>query len=223
MFSFRTFNFNSGRNSGRLNNCCGQSFCFCRIFGCGEIFKMKNYSLLKLEKKLGEPAENLPSGHSQFHSKMAFLPFLNAFGAAAVLLALALTFASCTKNSIQPKNQEQSEKNAGFSVDFDLTKMNANMVYAQVFNLMLEPQNFDGKTFKIKGNFIKVNGPDGQPSYAVIIKDALACCQQGLEFKYDFAGKEPVVDQEITVIGKYTLTETPDGFSHNYLTAQTCD
>ena len=223
MFSFRTFNFNSGRNSSRLNNCCGQSFCFCRIFGCGEISKMKNYSLLKLEKKLGEPAENLPSGHSQFHSKMAFLPFLNAFGAAAVLLAFALTFASCTKNSIQPKNQEQSEKNAGFSVDFDLTKMNANMVYAQVFNLMLEPQNFDGKTFKIKGNFIKVNGPDGQPSYAVIIKDALACCQQGLEFKYDFAGKEPVVDQEITVIGKYTLTETPEGFSHNYLTAQTCD
>ena len=223
MFSFRTFNFNSGRNSGWLNNCCGQSFCFCRIFGCGEISKMKNYSLLKLEKKLGEPAENLPSGHSQFHSKMAFLPFLNAFGAAAVLLALALTFASCTKNSIQQKNQEQSEKNAGFSVDFDLTKMNANMVYAQVFNLMLEPQNFGGKTFKIKGNFIKVNGPDGQPSYAVIIKDALACCQQGLEFKYDFAGKEPVVDQEITVIGKYTLTETPDGFSHNYLTAQTCD
>ena len=223
MFSFRTFNFNSGGNSGWLNNCCGQSFCFCRIFGCGEISKMKNYSLLKLEKKLGEPAENLPSGHSQFHSKMAFLPFLNAFGAAAVLLALALTFASCTKNSIQQKNQERSEKNAGFSVDFDLTKMNANMVYAQVFNLMLEPQNFGGKTFKIKGNFIKVNGPDGQPSCAVIIKDALACCQQGLEFKYDFAGKEPVVDQEITVIGKYTLTETPDGFSHNYLTAQTCD
>lgn len=223
MFSFRTVNFNSGGNSGWLNYCCGQSFCFCRIFGCGEISKMKNYSLLKLEKKLGEPAENLPSGHSQFHSKMAFLPFLNAFGAAAVLLALALTFASCTKNSIQQKNQEQSEKNAGFSVDFDLTKMNANMVYAQVFNLMLEPQKFGGKTFKIKGNFIKVNGPDGQPSYAVIIKDALACCQQGLEFKYDFAGKEPVVDQEITVIGKYTLTETPDGFSHNYLTAQTCD
>lgn len=184
---------------------------------------MKNYSLLKLEKNLGEPAENLPSGHSQFHSKMAFLPFLNAFGAATVLLSLALTFASCTKNSTLPKNQEQPEKNADFSVDFDLTKMNANMVYAQVFNLMLEPQNFGGKTFKIKGNFIKVNGPDGQPSYAVIIKDALACCQQGLEFKYDFAGKEPVVDQEITVIGKYTLTETPDGFSHNYLTAQTCD
>lgn len=223
MFSFRTVNFNSGGNSGWLNNCCGQSFCFCRIFGCGEISKMKNYSLLKLEKKLGEPAENLPSGHSQFHSKMAFLPFLNAFGAAAVLLALALTFASCTKNSTLPKSQKQSEKNAGFSVDFDLTEMNANMVYAQVFNLMLEPQNFGGKTFKIKGNFIKVNGPDGQPSYAVIIKDALACCQQGLEFKYDFAGKEPVVDQEITVIGKYTLTETPDGFSHNYLTAQTCD
>ena len=93
---------------------------------------MKNYSLLKLEKNLGEPAENLPSGHSQFHSKMAFLPFLNAFGAAAVLLALALTFASCTKNSIQQKNQEQSEKNAGFSVDFDLTKMNANMLKGRI-------------------------------------------------------------------------------------------
>ena len=55
---------------------------------------MKNYSLLKLEKKLGEPAENLPSGHSQLHSKMSCFAFLNAFGAAAALLALVLIFAS---------------------------------------------------------------------------------------------------------------------------------
>ena len=157
--------------------------------------------------------------------------------AATFFVTLSLLLASCSRASVQPQAPVQSPSSesepasesltadfpADIPVDYDLTKMNANMVYAQVFNLMLEPQKFGGKTFKIKGNFIKVNGPDGQPSYAVIIKDALACCQQGLEFKYDFAGKEPVVDQEITVIGKYTLTETPDGFSHNYLTAQTCD
>lgn len=155
---------------------------------------------------------------------------------AATFVTLSLLLASCSRASVQPQAPVQSPSlesepasesltadfPADIPVDYDLTKMNANMVYAQVFNLMLEPQKFENSTFKIQGSFIKANGPEGQPVYAVIIKDALACCQQGLEFIWDFAGAEPQIEQEILVIGKYTLTTTPDGLDHNYLAAQIC-
>ncbi|WP_178841707.1 hypothetical protein [uncultured Treponema sp.] len=155
---------------------------------------------------------------------------------AATFVTLSLLLASCSRSSVQPQASVQSSSSesepasesltadlpADIPVDYDLTKMNANMVYAQVFNLMLEPQKFENSTFKIQGSFIKANGPEGQPVYAVIIKDALACCQQGLEFIWDFAGAEPQIEQEILVIGKYTLTTTPDGLDHNYLAAQIC-
>ncbi len=156
--------------------------------------------------------------------------------AATFFVTLSLLLASCSRASVQPQAPVQSPSSesepasesltadfpADIPVDYDLTKMNANMVYAQVFNLMLEPQKFENSTFKIQGSFIKANGPKGQPVYAVIIKDALACCQQGLEFIWDFAGAEPQIEQEILVIGKYTLTTTPDGLDHNYLAAQIC-
>lgn len=156
--------------------------------------------------------------------------------ATTFFVTLSLLLASCSRASVQPQASVQSPSSesepaseiltadlpADIPVDYDLTKMNANMVYAQVFNLMLEPQKFENSTFKIQGSFIKANGPEGQPAYAVIIKDALACCQQGLEFIWDFAGAEPQIEQEILVIGKYTLTTTPDGLDHNYLAAQIC-
>ncbi len=156
--------------------------------------------------------------------------------AATFFVTLSLLLASCSRASVQPQAPVQSPSSesepasesltadfpADIPVDYDLTKMNANMVYAQVFNLMLEPQKFENSTFKIQGSFIKANGPKGQPVYAVIIKDALACCQQGLEFIWDFAGAEPQIEQEILVIGKYTLTTTPDGLDHNYLAARIC-
>ena len=170
------------------------------------------------------------------HSKIN--EFAKAKSRGCGLAAIPLLFLSCSKPALPPQkpvidstaiektagvlSDAALEENSDISVDYDLTTMNANMVYAQVFNLMLEPEKFENATFKIRGNFIKARGPQGQPAYAVIIKDALACCQQGLEFIWDFAGAEPRPDQEILVIGQYTLTTTPDGFSHNYLAARIC-
>ncbi len=163
------------------------------------------------------------------HDRMSY----NAFGGAPIPTAAALVFilcalTGCSKNKSNTEStvqiQELTEQNEqlnqnGTSVDFDLTSMNPNMIYAQVFNLMLSPEDYDGKTFKMTGNFLKLTGQNGEDVYAVIVKDALACCQQGLEFKYDFAGNEPQPDQIITVTGKYKLTTRPDGLSYNYIVA----
>lgn len=164
-----------------------------------------------------------------WHDRMSY----NAFGGAPIPTAFALVFIlcafmGCSKNKVNADSSvqiqgsteqvEQLNQNDG-SVDFDLTSMNPNMIYAQVFNLMLSPEDYDGKIFKMTGNFLKLTGQNGETVYAVVVKDALACCQQGLEFKYDFAGNEPQPDQNITVTGRYTLTTRPDGFSYNYIVA----
>ncbi len=170
-----------------------------------------------------------------FHCSAFASSLQDAFGAVTIALAFLCLFTGCSKKqpvldaqkgaALQKIHEEESsfvnvkDPSTGKIMDFDLTKMNPNMVYATVFNLMLEPESYDGKIFRMKGNFLKVNGPDGQYAYAVIVKDALACCQQGLEFKYDFAGKEPAAEQIIEVTGAYTVTELEDGIMHNYVLA----
>ena len=178
---------------------------------------------MNLFKFPGGPAALLPSGYTHLRCSLyCFVP------AAVALVFILCAFMGCSKNrantdsavQIQESAEQtgQLKQNDG-SVDFDLTSMNPNMIYAQVFNLMLSPEDYDGKTFKMTGSFLKLTGQNGETVYAVVVKDAFACCQQGLEFKYDFAGNEPQPDQDITVTGRYTLTTRPDGLSYNYIVA----
>lgn len=114
----------------------------------------------------------------------------------------------------------------GTKVDFDLSEMNSNMVYSQVFNMMIEPEIYDDKVIKMRGNFaIYPNSPtaNGGTSYAVIISDALACCQQGIEFKYDFGGNIPKEGDIITVTGVYVTAILPGDMVFNYVKADSVE
>lgn len=86
----------------------------------------------------------------------------NAFGGAPIPTAFALVFIlcafmGCSKNKVNADSSvqiqgsteqvEQLNQNDG-SVDFDLTSMNPNMIYAQVFNLMLSPKITTAKYLK---------------------------------------------------------------------------
>ena len=122
-----------------------------------------------------------------------------------------------------PKTATASD---GTKVDYDLSEMNSNMVYAEVFNMMIEPEIYDDKVVKMKGNFaIYENSPtaNGGRSYAVIISDALACCQTGIEFKYDFAGNEPKEGDIITVTGVYVTAMLPGDIVFNYVKANSVE
>ena len=70
-----------------------------------------------------------------------------------------------------------------FDVDYDLTNMNKDMVYATFYQLMVEPDKYIGKTLCIDGLYYTgQNEKTGTYYHYSIIKDALACCSQGLEF-----------------------------------------
>ena len=72
------------------------------------------------------------------------------------------------------------------NVDVDLTVMGRDMVYATVYQMMLSPEDFIGKKVKCRGQFAAYWFENTSKWYSYcIIQDALACCQQGLEFSWD--------------------------------------
>lgn len=169
------------------------------------------------------------------------LPVCMAFGLPFVLssckekVSIQTSFA-IPENALTPEeaaiaqNEATSAKSSvasdGSAVDYDLSEMNSNMVYSQVFNMMIEPEIYDDKVIKMRGNFaVYENSPtaSGGKSYAVIISDALACCQQGIEFKYDFEGKEPKEGDVITVTGVYVTAMLPGDVIFNYVKADSVE
>ena len=60
------------------------------------------------------------------------------------------------------------------------------MVYAAFYQLMVEPDKYIGKTLCIDGLYYTgQNEKTGTYYHYSIIKDALACCSQGLEFVWE--------------------------------------
>ncbi len=92
--------------------------------------------------------------------------------------------------------------------DLDLTTLSSTMVYAEVYNIVTNPDTYRGKTIKMTGNLATYHDEEtGQDYFACIIPDATACCSQGIEFrttdKYNYPEDYPEAGQSITVIGTF--------------------
>lgn len=90
-------------------------------------------------------------------------------------------------------------------VDVDLTKLNANMLYSAVFDIVENPAEYRGKTIKIRGTYFALHDPaKNEYHHSCVIWDATACCMQGMEF--ELADKNyPPNESEITLIGKFDV------------------
>lgn len=127
-----------------------------------------------------------------------------------LVLVLALSFVACSKNS--DKNDNSNSKTTtkatettteAKSVDLDLTQLSSTLIYSEVYNMLITPDDYKGKIIKMKGLFNQYTDEQTGKTYnAVIIPDATACCQQGLEFELSDK-TNPNFEQgtEITVVG----------------------
>lgn len=116
----------------------------------------------------------------------------------------------------------QSVETAGFAnnlstVDYDLTEMSSDMVYATVYQMMMEPEKYEGKTFRMEGIYYMVYSEDTKKYYHYcIIQDATACCAQGMEFVWDdgshvYPDEYPEENADVIVEGTFeTYTESGD-------------
>ena len=94
------------------------------------------------------------------------------------------------------------------SVDLNLTAMSSTMVYAEVYNIVMEPMSCVGKTVRMRGMYNTSYSPELNTHYHfVVIADATACCAQGLEFVWKGEHAVPVdypaVNSEIELVGTY--------------------
>lgn len=113
------------------------------------------------------------------------------------------------------KSSKSKSKTKSNKIDVDLNNLNANVVYSQVFLMMTEPDKFIGKRIRMSGQFNVYAAEEGNPSgvteyYAIIIADAQACCQQGIEFVWPghtYPEGFPVVKSNASVTGIFEVYE----------------
>ena len=142
-----------------------------------------------------------------------------------VLLAALLlcTLTACGhEDTAQKPAAEAAEDTA--ALDIDLTVLSSTMVYSEVYSMMSFPDDYIGKTVKMKGQFVigYVYNTDGTPDestarFACVIADATACCSQGLEFiltgEHTYPNDYPELGSEITVTGTFEVY-TENGFQY---------
>ncbi|MBE5958891.1 MAG: hypothetical protein E7254_08550 [Lachnospiraceae bacterium] len=101
----------------------------------------------------------------------------------------------------------------------DLTELSSAMVYGQVNDMIMNCDDYLGKTVRMKGVFSAYEG-EQKTYFACVVADALACCQQGIEFelkgKHKYPDDYPGVGEEITVVGTFDKY-IEDGLTFIYL------
>ena len=147
-----------------------------------------------------------------------------------------LQAAAAAKNTVEPDNTvvecppgriETTTTPAPSKVDLDLTKMSATMIYSTIFDMLIMPEDYVEKIIKLSGWFETYTDPQtGEVYYAVVVPDATACCQQGLEFvwkgNHAYPDDFPKPGQNITVTGIYKMIEN-DGVTYTYLEANSVE
>lgn len=117
--------------------------------------------------------------------------------------------------------EEENDTSNDGDIDYDLTIMGSDMVYATVNQMMVSPEDYIGKIIKISGLYdASYYEPTKQYYHNVIIKDATVCCAQGIEFIWEdgshiYPDDYPSVQTEVEVIGTFE-TYTEEGDSNLY-------
>ncbi|MCR5182740.1 MAG: hypothetical protein K6D56_06920 [Clostridia bacterium] len=141
-----------------------------------------------------------------------------------IILCLAMIFAlpGCGKTSESsepaPVTDTQSQEAAPEiedeteNIDVDLTTLSNTMVYSEVYNMVMNPDDYEGKIVKMNGLFAVYYDEQANKYYfGCIIQDATACCAQGIEFElageHVFPDDYPEVNDEISVIGEFDTYE----------------
>lgn len=116
--------------------------------------------------------------------------FKKYYKKAVVLLLCIILMTGCAndENNVSSVDieREATTENCSGDVDIDLTSMGSDMVYATVYQFMVNPGEYIGKTVKMEGTYYASYYDQIEQYYHYcIIKDAMQCCSQGMEFIWD--------------------------------------
>ena len=126
---------------------------------------------------------------------------------ASLLTVLLLTLCACgggEQASASDAEADAETASAPAAVDVDLTQLSSTMVYSEVYNIMMAPEDYVGKVIRMNGECVSAYyEPTDATYYSIIIQDATACCAQGIEYVLDDGQAYPEDGGEATVTGRF--------------------
>ncbi len=140
-----------------------------------------------------------------FMLALIMVPSLSACGADA-----------SAASSVAVDGADTTEAATEIEVDYDLTEMSSEMVYALVYQMLTSPEDYMGKTIRMSGQYYAgyYNLTDQYYHYC-IIADATSCCSQGMEFiwgqgEHSYPDEYPENYTEVVIVGTYGSYEELD-------------
>ena len=132
------------------------------------------------------------------------------------LIAAQETPAASASDSSVPEPAVPVPDASNGEYDIDLTQLDSNMVYAQVYDMAFGETDYNGKLVRAKGTFnYFLDTQTNKEYFAVLISDATACCAQGIEFvlagDYQYPDDYPEIGAEIVVHGVFNTYEDETG------------
>lgn len=150
-----------------------------------------------------------------------FLKGLLLLGIAAALTACGAKSETASSNAAtapapehsmqlpESSTADASDIHTGMDAEIDLTLLSDTVVNAEVYNMLVTPENYTDKIVRMTGEYQEyIDEQTGELYHACVIYDALACCQQGVEFVLT-DGDYPEEGTPITVVGRYETYTTP--------------
>ena len=111
-------------------------------------------------------------------------------------------------------NFDNEEEKKEDEVDLDLLFMSSTAKYAEVYNMLLTPEEYEGKTIRIGGLFSTGEDYNGNMIFGCIVPDATACCANGIQFfwkgEHSYPEDYPQLGDQITVQGTFGYDKTDD-------------
>lgn len=99
-------------------------------------------------------------------------------------------------------------------IDIDLTNLSTTMLFSEIYNIVVNFEEYSGKYIKITGVFGEYKDLISQEYFpAIFISDATACCVQSFALEFlDYSEIENLQeDDKITIVGKIELAREVNG------------
>lgn len=115
------------------------------------------------------------------------------------------------EETIDTQENSQSESTGENITDtLDLTSLSSTMLYAEMYYMMLTPEDYADKTIILKGQFAAYEDVENdQMYYGCLVIDETGCCVQGIDFvpssDLSYPDDFPEIGEEITVSGTFTI------------------
>lgn len=85
---------------------------------------------------------------------------------------------SSSSEAALSKENAPEESDGNIAIDIDLTKLSSTMIFSEIYNIMMNPTDYLGKTIRMEGTFKVYPIPELERNcYVVVVPDATACCE----------------------------------------------